>query len=625
MKLRTAIIFTFAALLLAACQFSLAEDVTPPPGYVPPTPAPTLGPLFPVSAPDVNNGAAIYAEKCLPCHGQTGLGDGPQSADLPARVAPLGLPENGTKGVPSAWYTVVTQGNLERFMPPFSSLSDQERWDVITYALTLHTTPDQIEKGKNLFESKCADCAKKFSDLKMMSALSELDLVNIIKNGQGDIPAFGKDLTDDEALAVAAYVRTLTFATLQPTPTIAPATETPIAAEAGTPSAEGTPVDGTQAQVTAEATAVAVDGVGNVSGSIENKTGAALPSDLKITLRGFEHGSDASTGPQEVFSADGTVNADGGYVFENMDIPENRIYRTELELGGITYQSEFTVVKSGDTKLEIPAIAVYGTTEDFSVLKVDALQIYFDYANESNVQILAVYSITNPTDKAVVIKVDATQEIPFLKMPNGATAMGYEATQDSAPFIPLTDGFAMPPTDKPYGLIAFSSAEKGKDISIDQAALLPISQVMILVPQGVTAKSDALTDNGPHDFQGGKFTLYSSTSIEAGGHLKFTLSGAPASTAVNPDVTQNQTLLIGVGALGIALIAAGAWLYWRDRKHTDESDDEEGEDEDDEFEDSESIMDAIIALDDLHREGKLSDEAYQKRRAELKNTLKRKS
>jgi mono/diheme cytochrome c family protein len=68
MKLRIlAIIFT--AFFLSACTFSLAEDVTPPPNYVPPTPMPTLGPLFPAEAPSIENGKAIYAEKCAACHG----------------------------------------------------------------------------------------------------------------------------------------------------------------------------------------------------------------------------------------------------------------------------------------------------------------------------------------------------------------------------------------------------------------------------------------------------------------------------------------------------------------------------------------------------------------------------
>ncbi len=74
MKLRHSIILTISAALLAACNFTLAADVTPPPGYVAPAPAPTLGPLYPASAPDIENGKLIYAEKCAPCHGDDGSG-----------------------------------------------------------------------------------------------------------------------------------------------------------------------------------------------------------------------------------------------------------------------------------------------------------------------------------------------------------------------------------------------------------------------------------------------------------------------------------------------------------------------------------------------------------------------
>ena len=61
-------------------------------------------------------------------------------------------------------------------------------------------------------------------------------------------------------------------------------------------------------------------------------------------------------------------------------------------------------------------------------------------------------------------------------------------------------------------------------------------------------------------------------------------------------------------------------MYLRDRSRIEEKDEEE-----DEFEDSESVLDAIIALDDLHRAGKLNDEAYHNRRDELKAKLKEES
>jgi hypothetical protein len=80
--------------------------------------------------------------------------------------------------------------------------------------------------------------------------------------------------------------------------------------------------------------------------------------------------------------------------------------------------------------------------------------------------------------------------------------------------------------------------------------------------------------------------------------------------------------LISAGAFGVALILAGAWMYLRDRNHGEET--SSAEDTGDEFESSEDVIDAIIALDDLHRSKKISAEAYQKRRADLKDVLKEK-
>lgn len=606
MKLRYTIILIASTIFLTACNFTLAADVTPPPNYLPPTAVPTLGPLFPESNPDIANGKNIYQEKCLPCHGETGMGDGPQSVDLPVSVAALGLPETANKAAPATWYRIVTQGNLERFMPPFASLTNQERWDVISYALTLQTTTEQLEIGRNLFENNCdANCANKFSDLKTLSALSQDDIVTMIQN------EFGSNFTDEEADSVAAYIRRLTFATppptgtLQPTPTTAPVTE-------ATVSAESTPVDGTQAEVTLEA------GFGNIQGSIDNQTGAELPSDLKIKLRAFEHSvSDPTASPLEITSVEGSVDADGSYIFENIEFPENRIYLAEVEFNGVRHPSEYSVVEAGTTTLELAPITIYAVTEDYSVLQIDDLQFYFDYANEDNVQILAVYSITNLSNQTVIIRKNESQEIPFIKMPAGVANVGYETSQDSAPFLSMDDAFAMPPTkDTAYGIIALGTVSKESAINIEQNVLLNVTNVMLLVPAGVSVEGETFSDSSAHDFEGGTFNMYTSESMNAGDTLSFTLSGEPSNTAVNPDITQNQTLLISIGVLGIALIIAGAWLYWRDKQSEKFNDDEEEDD-------TESVLDAIVAIDDLHRAGKLSDDAYKKRRAELKSKIKK--
>lgn len=626
MKLRHTILLAAITLFLTACTFTLAADVTPPPNYVPPTAQPTMGALYPASAPDIHNGAKIYVEKCLPCHGDTGLGDGEKGKQLPVTVAAIGLPDFAQKASPAAWYTQVTQGNLERFMPPFASLNDQERWDVVGYALFIHMKPEQIDQGKALLESSCADCAKYFSNSEMMSALSENDLIAIMKNGQGDIPAFGKDFSADETAAVAIYLRTQTFAAPSPHGSAA----TPEAAatlEASTPAAETTPGDGTQISPveTAPAESGVAAGMGNVTGSVENQTGADLPSDAKIILHGYEHEGDPNAGPTEVSTLETAINADGTYLFENVEFPENRIYIAEIIVNGLNYQSEFGLVETGMTELAMPPIVVYAVTDDFSGLKITSMQIFFDFANEGDAQVFTVYSIVNDSDKTVMVNMGEQQTVPFIAFPKGSTQLGYEAAQDSAPFVPTENGFAMPPSQTPYGLIAFASIPKAKEIFISQPALLSIDTVTLLLPEGMEAEGKTLTDDGIQPTQGMNFHIYTSGKVEKDANFEFTLTGEPsAGTAVQPDVTQNTNLLIGVGAFGVVLILIGGWLFIRDRNKT-KKDEELNDEEDDEFEDTESIMDAIIAIDDLHRSGKLSDEAYQQKREELKNALKRKS
>jgi len=166
---------------------------------------------------------------------------------------------------------------------------------------------------------------------------------------------------------------------------------------------------------------------------------------------------------------------------------------------------------------------------------------------------------------------------------------------------------------------------KSREFEFSQEFVLPASAVTVFVPEGVTAKGDKSTDLGLQAIQNFNFQIYEMGSVAAGETVKLSVSGTPketgdASASTPAEATSNQNLLIGAGAMGIALILAGAWMYLRDRHREEEgtSDQETGN----EFESAEDVMDAIIALDDLHRARKISDDAYQKRRAELKEILK---
>ena len=193
MKFRTTLFVALIPLLLAACNMTLAQDVAPPPGAVQQAqPQPTLGPLFPVQTPDVQNGAIIYAEKCAGCHGEDGLADSVMSEQLAGQgvtVPALGSVEIAYKAAPADWYQMVTLGNMDNFMPPFDSLSDQERWDVVAYAQSISSTPAQISQGEELFDAYCADCPTDFfTNQEMMAALSTNDLVSLLVEGGEGFP-----------------------------------------------------------------------------------------------------------------------------------------------------------------------------------------------------------------------------------------------------------------------------------------------------------------------------------------------------------------------------------------------------------------------------------------------------
>jgi mono/diheme cytochrome c family protein len=605
MKFSYVLLVVGTAILLAGCDFTLAGDITPPPDYVPPTPIPTLGALYPAAAPDVQNGARIFAQQCAPCHGATGMGDGPQSMQLPVAVPGIGLAETARSAVPAAWFKVVTQGNLDRFMPPFAGvLSDKERWDVVSYALTLHTTPEEISRGRSLVEADCAGCASAFADQAEMSALSETDLVHVIRTGKGDIPAFGQGYSDSDAHTAAAYLRTLTFTT---PPAAASVTTSPAEATQleGLPQASGTPP--------AESMTTSVAGMGNVTGTVALSHPAKLDG-LTVTLHGFDHTADQTSGPQEVLTLTTSVAQDGTYVFENVAIPANRIFVADVDYSGVTFRSDFKATSEGSTTVSLPPLTLYEASTDTSLLTLDQVHIYTDFATAGTVQVLEIFAFSNNSDRAVIISADGTT-IPFIPFPAVAVNPGYGAGQDSAPFLTANEGLAVVPGKKPYSIIAFFNLPYEKSLDFNQPLVIDTPSVLLLVPDGIKVTGGQFASKDKQVIQGNNYQEFAATGLKAGENLLFSVKGRPKNSSATGGVREGW--LIGAGVLGLAMILGGVLLYVRERRN------EAVEAQEAEFESPDEVLDAMLALDDLHRAGKISDSAHATRRDELKEILRR--
>lgn len=616
MRFRSSMLVLLSALLLTACNMTLAEDITPPPGAVQ-APRATQAPAYPPSPPDPANGAAIYQEKCAACHGESGLGDGPQAAQLPVQVAALGAPEVAAGAIPADWFAIVTLGNIDNFMPPFASLSDQERWDVVAYALTLGTREAVVERGERLFAANCPDCPTAFfRDQQAMASISQDGLVELVAAGGEGLSSFGASLAQEERLAVAAYLRSLSFAAPV---AAAPPTITPqVTAETG-----ATPAIATAAQAGEQAAATpAAPGLGTVVGRIRNGSGENLPAGLTVTLYGFDHNAEpeAGAGAGEAVTRTTRAGADGAFRFEAVELPTERIFYAEVEYQGVPFRSELALADPGGAELTLPELTVYESTTESNALVTEELFVFTEFNADGSVRIFEQFYISNRSDRVVLVETDGTA-IPILPMPDGITGLAFQPTQDSAPLLPTENGFALPPSGDPYGIIAFYTLPYEKKLELALPLALPVASVSVVVPEGVKVASEQLVDGGVREMQPGvRFQVYSGEVPDPSSALEMTISGAVRAASGSGSPQENQPLLIGIGAFGIALIAAGAWLYLRDRGAGVE---EYGAGEEaDGFESAEEIMDAIIALDDLHRAGKIPEEAYQARRAELKAGLK---
>ena len=610
-----------SSLFLSAC--SLAEDITPPPGaeqmaVAQEQPLATNGPLFPLVPPSPADGQAVFAEKCAPCHGPAGMGDGPQAAQLPNPVAPIGSADFARQATPADWYTQVTKGNIEKFMPPFASLSDRQRWDTVAYAFSLSMSPDVIAQGEQLYQANCAQChgeggkggsaTTAFTDQAAMATVSQASFYQAISDGVApSMPGFAQQLSEDERWALAAYLRSLTFAPSSQ-PVAEASASTPVATQESVTSATALP------------TAAISETVGTITGDVVNASGGEVPANLSLTLHGFDN-------MQMAITQTATTNADGSFVFNNVSMPPGRAFIIITDYGNTVYNTDVGQVEAGQNTLNLP-LEIYDTTTDASVLKADRLHMFFEFLDSKTVRVVELYIISNPTNKTLVAA-EKGQPVVRFTLPQGAENLEFQDGVLGQRYVKTDDGFgdtvAVPPGQGQYEVLYAYTMPYDRKLELDQSVSLPVGAVVILVPEGgVKIKSDMLTDSGTQDVQGAKYRLFEGAGLSPGGSLRMSISGQP--TIGQPTVpTGNSTsLMIGLGVFGLALVVAGVWLWRRTRSSAaeDEQEDEMPSTESEPSTESvETLMDAIIALDDLYSAGQLPEEAYLKRRADLKARL----
>lgn len=143
--------------ILAVAATGLDGPAGPSIAVAAPQATPTSG--APTAA-DAARGLGVYGEHCASCHGASGRGDGPLVDRLPSPPPSLADAGRMNGRSPADLYATVTNGRLERGMPPFSRLlSDAERRDVVAAVRSfteLH--PLTMAVGAAAWTRDCAAC-----------------------------------------------------------------------------------------------------------------------------------------------------------------------------------------------------------------------------------------------------------------------------------------------------------------------------------------------------------------------------------------------------------------------------------------------------------------------------------
>src|SRR5262245_58067319 len=112
---------------------------------------------YPKQLPSLASGKAIYSENCAQCHGETGKGDGPSRSTMnPKNPVPANFSDaEFMAGLsPFKAYNAISFGVENTAMASFAALSEEQRWQVAFYVLSLRFSPESAQAGAALFQSK---------------------------------------------------------------------------------------------------------------------------------------------------------------------------------------------------------------------------------------------------------------------------------------------------------------------------------------------------------------------------------------------------------------------------------------------------------------------------------------
>ena len=564
----------------------------------------------PTSPPLALVGQAIYQENCAPCHGAEGKGDGPTSPQLTSPATAFADPNAIWERSPAQLFHTAKFGRIEKLMPPWrNQLDDTQIWQAVAYAWSLHTNQANLQAGADLYAQSCANCHGEKGGGDGPEATPDLvdftDLTNAMARSQADWqagwqaahPDLGADWAPEQQRNVLEYIRSFTYT---------PPWTDPYHAGSGV--ITGTVTQGTPG-------GPAVDG-------------------QTVTLEAY-----VSFTPVAVFTT--TVNSTGIFTFTALDTTPEMVYLVAVASEGIRYTSPVLSFTPEQPQLQTQ-VAIYGTTDDASGIRIDRLHWIID-SRPGTLVIGEIFSFSNSSDRTFIGKTVEGVNAPAtvaLHVPTDAQELTFDNGELGVRFQQVADTvYDTTPVTPGQGtrqiIMRYFLPVDGSSLDFDREFLYPIDQMTILVaelPQlevtipGFSLASRETLQNQTYQLWQPDGAAPTSVTIQLSGLLQEgdadprTVGSANTEAGTTP-TTATAVLLLQpwmswvIGSVaGVALAGVLLWSFQQQRAGKRNP-----------FQElraqREELLQQIALLDDRHAIHELDDATWQRERAHLKAQL----
>jgi mono/diheme cytochrome c family protein len=597
-------------LLLAGCSLAAPAPIEQPPSQAQQPASAQQQPAQPVQLParrpSAAAGADLYQQKCAGCHGASGRGDGTMAAQIQAQfgspVADLTTDVTARAHTPEQWYDTITNGRLQNGMPPFASLTVEQRWDVIAYAWSLAVPPQQVERGKQVYTEQCAQCHGdtgkgdgKDAQGKLPDLSDFASMANVAPGiwdqamASGHVPSFAGTVSEADRRAAIDYVRTFAYVAAS---SVAASSTTPSATPGALPSATAGPAEPIE-----------------IEGTIINGTGGQpVPDNLPLTLYILPHQGTS----QDMITRTFQSGVNGHFTITDTELGASNLVAVGVDYKDLSFYSELAPSRP---QVTLP-ITIYESTMDPSQVKIDTLHMVVEPAS-GGLSVSEIYVLSNSGDRFVA---GFGQPVLHFALPADATDLQIDPSLQTV-LEPRGDGldyFDAIPVGRQVQSVVYQYTLPLTATALSRAIYQPIAQVNLLLG----GQADSLTVTSDQLRSAGTQTIPASPNTGQTAPQTFQQYTAA-------DVQPGQTLSLSIGTLsqpfdwrillGAALVlvgAVGVIIWQRSQKKQPAVAPARSL-----AIQKEALIDQIAALDDEFAEGKIDEVNYKAKRAKLKDKL----